>query len=89
MDRLGVLGTAAPVVHRQRRNLMITTTFQVEGMSCGHCVNSVQSEVSAIAGVSAVEVDLATGQVTVTSAAPIDADAVRAAVDEAGYEVVT
>ncbi|MCB1250359.1 MAG: heavy-metal-associated domain-containing protein [Acidimicrobiales bacterium] len=68
---------------------MITTTFQVEGMSCGHCVNSVQSEVSAIAGVSAVEVDLATGQVTVTSAAPIDADAVRAAVDEAGYEVVT
>lgn len=68
---------------------MITTTFQVEGMSCGHCVSSVQSEVSAIAGVSAVEVDLATGQVTVTSAAPIDADAVRAAVDEAGYEVVT
>jgi copper ion binding protein len=68
---------------------MITTTFQVEGMSCGHCVSSVQSEVSTIAGVTAVDVDLATGHVTVTSDVPIDADAVRAAVDEAGYEVVT
>lgn len=65
-----------------------TSTFHVEGMSCGHCVNSVQSEVSAIDGVTAVDVDLATGQVTVTSDTPIDAVAVTAAVDEAGYEVV-
>ena len=65
-----------------------TSTFQVQGMSCGHCVNSVQSEVSAIDGVTAVDVDLATGQVTVTSDTPIDAVAVTAAVEEAGYEVV-
>jgi len=65
-----------------------TSTFQVQGMSCGHCVNSVQSEVSAIDGVTAVDVDLTTGQVTVTSDTPIDPIAVTAAVEEAGYEVV-
>lgn len=65
-----------------------TSTFHVEGMSCGHCVNSVQSEVSTIDGVTAVDVDLATGQVTVTSETPIDTDAVTTAVEEAGYEVV-
>lgn len=65
-----------------------TSTFQVQGMSCGHCVNSVQSEVSAIEGVTAVDVDLTNGQVTVTSDTPIDSDAVSAAVEEAGYEVV-
>ena len=66
-----------------------TSTFQVEGMTCGHCISSVQSEVSAIAGVTAVDVDLATGRVTVTSDAAIDPDAVRAAVEDAGYELVT
>lgn len=65
-----------------------TSTFQVEGMTCGHCVSSVQSEVSTIEGVTAVDVDLATGQVTVTSDTPIDDNAVAAAVEEAGYEVV-
>lgn len=65
-----------------------TSTFQVQGMSCGHCVNSVQSEVSAIDGVTAVDVDLTTGQVTVTSDTPIDPNAVTSAVAEAGYEVV-
>ena len=65
-----------------------TSTFQVQGMSCGHCVSSVRSEVSAIGGVTAVEVDLASGQVNVTSDTPIDPDAVTAAVEEAGYEVV-
>jgi copper chaperone len=65
-----------------------TSTFQVQGMSCGHCVNSVQSEVSAIDGVTAVDVVLTTGQVTVTSDDAIDASAVSAAVEEAGYEVV-
>lgn len=65
-----------------------TSTFQVRGMSCSHCVGSVQAEVSAIAGVRSVDVDLATGRVSVASDAPIDAAAVRAAVEEAGYEVV-
>lgn len=64
-----------------------TSTFQVRGMSCGHCVDAVQSEVSAIDGVTAVDVDLTTGQVAVTADTPVDPAAVKAAVDEAGYEV--
>jgi copper ion binding protein len=68
--------------------LMVTTTYQVQGMTCGHCVNSVSAEVGAIQGVTDVQVDLASGRVTVTSDAPLDADTVRAAVDEAGYDLV-
>jgi copper chaperone len=62
--------------------------YTVTGMTCGHCVASVTEEVSAIAGVSAVAVDLPTGKVTVTSAVPLDVAAVGAAVDEAGYQLV-
>jgi copper ion binding protein len=64
--------------------------FLVTGMTCGHCVSSVKEEVGAIAGVDTVEVVLKKGgasRVTVTSAAPVDADAVRAAVEEAGYQL--
>ncbi|MET9300764.1 MULTISPECIES: heavy-metal-associated domain-containing protein [Micromonospora] len=64
------------------------TTYQVNGMTCGHCVNSVSTELSALPGVTDVQVDLAGGRVTVTSQNPLDADAVRAAVDEAGYDLV-
>lgn len=67
---------------------MVTTTYQVQGMTCGHCVNSVSTEVGAIPGVKDVQVDLASGQVTVTSESPLDTDTVRAAVDEAGYDLV-
>lgn len=67
---------------------MTTTTYRVTGMTCGHCVNSVSSEISGIDGVREVTVDLGSGQVTVTSEAPLDPTAVRAAVDEAGYELV-
>ncbi|MGN9810986.1 heavy-metal-associated domain-containing protein [Micromonospora sp. BQ11] len=66
---------------------MVTSTYQVTGMTCGHCVNAVSSEVGAIPGVTDVQVELATGQVTVTSEAPLDTDTVRAAVDEAGYDL--
>ncbi|OHX04483.1 heavy-metal-associated domain-containing protein [Micromonospora sp. WMMB235] len=64
------------------------TTYQVNGMTCGHCVNSVSIELSALPGVTDVQVDLAGGRVTVTSQNPLDVDAVRAAVDEAGYDLV-
>lgn len=64
------------------------TTYTVSGMTCGHCVNSVQSEVGQIDGVTDVQVDLANSAVTVTSDQPLDETAVRAAVDEAGYELV-
>ncbi|SCE78900.1 heavy-metal-associated domain-containing protein [Micromonospora mirobrigensis] len=67
---------------------MVTTTYQVQGMTCGHCVNSVSTEVRAIPGVDDVQVDLASGRVTVTSDQPVDPEAVRAAVDEAGYDLV-
>jgi copper ion binding protein len=68
---------------------MTTTTYTVKGMTCGHCVSSVTEEVTEIPGVTGVEVDLATGRVTVGSDGPIDDAAVTAAVKEAGYEVVT
>lgn len=64
-----------------------TTTFTVTGMTCGHCVAAVTDEISKLAGVSDVEVDLETGSVTVGSVQPIDPEAFAAAVDEAGYEV--
>lgn len=62
-------------------------TYTVQGMTCGHCKASVTEEISAIQGVTGVEVDLAGGLVTVTGSGFTDR-AVSAAVDEAGYEVV-
>ncbi|MBL8776960.1 MAG: heavy-metal-associated domain-containing protein [Acidimicrobiales bacterium] len=67
---------------------MTSTTYRVEGMTCEHCVRAVSEEVGALAGVTDVQVDLATGEVAVTSSAPLEARAVRDAVDEAGYELV-
>ncbi|GGT28489.1 heavy-metal-associated domain-containing protein [Streptomyces purpureus] len=66
----------------------VTTVYQVKGMTCGHCEGAVSEEISEIAGVTSVKAVAATGQVTVVSAAPLDEAAVRAAVDEAGYELV-
>ena len=59
---------------------MSTAPYTVVGMTCGHCVNSVTEEVSQVPGVTGVEVDLASGGLTVTSDAPVDESAVRAAV---------
>jgi copper chaperone len=64
-----------------------TRSYTVTGMTCGHCVASVTEEVQEIPGVTDVRVDLATGALSVTSSQPIDAAAVRAAVDEAGYQL--
>ena len=66
---------------------MSTATYTVVGMTCGHCVDAVTEEVSAVPGVTTVDVDLASGGLSVTSAEPVDDDAVRAAVEEAGYQV--
>jgi copper chaperone CopZ len=66
---------------------MSTATYTVVGMTCGHCVNSVTEEVSQVPGVTDVNVDLANGGLTVTSEADVDDSAVRAAVEEAGYQV--
>jgi copper ion binding protein len=64
------------------------TTYTVSGMTCGHCVNAVQTEIGQLPGVSDVTVDLATGAVVVTSEQPLDENAVSAAVVEAGYALV-
>ena len=69
-----------------------TATYTVSGMTCAHCVAAVREEVGRLAGVSAVDVDLIAGgesQVTVTSAAPLPVDAVRDAIDEAGYSLAS
>ena len=70
---------------------MTTTTYMVRGMTCSHCVAAVTEEVQGIPGVSEVTVDLVEGgdsRVTVTSEAPLEVEAVRAAIDEAGYELI-
>ncbi|RBY78898.1 cation-transporting ATPase [Geodermatophilus sp. TF02-6] len=66
---------------------MSTARYTVVGMTCAHCVTAVTEEVGALPGVTAVDVDLASGGLTVTSTEPVDDGAVRAAVDEAGYEL--
>ena len=66
---------------------MSTISYTVVGMTCGHCVNAVTEEVSVVPGVTTVDVDLASVGLTVTSDTPVDDDAVRAAVEEAGYSV--
>ena len=68
---------------------MTSATYDVKGMTCDHCVNAVSSEIAGLDGVTSVEVDLGTGRVTVTSDAPLADDAVRDAVDEAGYELAS
>lgn len=64
-------------------------TYIVTGMTCEHCVASVTEELSAIAGVTDVRVDLGSGRVDVTSDAPLDRVTVAAAVEEAGYELAS
>ncbi|EGG44418.1 putative copper chaperone [Streptomyces griseoaurantiacus M045] len=66
----------------------VTTVYKVSGMTCGHCEGAVSQEISVLDGVSAVTAVAKTGEVTVTSAAPLDEESVRTAVDEAGYKLV-
>lgn len=69
---------------------MTTTNITVSGMTCGHCEAAVKQELGALDGVTDVAVDLNAGgdsPVTITSAGELDDAAIRAAVDEAGYEV--
>ncbi|MDG9716746.1 heavy-metal-associated domain-containing protein [Streptomyces sp. DH24] len=66
----------------------VTAVYKVTGMSCGHCEGSVSAEISEIPGVRSVKAVAAAGEVTVVSDSPLDDAAVRAAVDEAGYELV-
>jgi copper chaperone CopZ len=75
------MSTDTPTAH--------TATYTVTGMTCGHCVAAVTEELSKLPGVTAVDVDLASGVATVQSIDPLEAQAVADAVDEAGYSVVS
>jgi copper chaperone CopZ len=66
---------------------MTEVTYSVTGMTCDHCVRAVKSEVEKIAGVASVTVDLGAGRLILASEEPVDPASVRAAVEEAGYEV--
>lgn len=77
-------------LNRAIEEITMAVTYSVTGMSCGHCEKAVTEEVSALPGVTVVAVDAKTGLLTVEprSEAALDDEAVRAAVDEAGYELV-
>lgn len=66
---------------------MATTTFTVTGMTCDHCVRAVTQGVTAVAGVTSVDIDLESGLVTVGSDGDLDRSTLVAAIDEAGYQV--
>lgn len=68
---------------------MSKVSITVAGMSCGHCVSSVREEVGSIPGVTAVDVDLASGMVTIDSQHKVEADAIKSAVEEAGYRLAS
>lgn len=65
------------------------TEYKVSGMSCSHCEAAVREEVTQLAGVEAVEVSAADGRLVVTADEAVDAAAVIAAVDEAGYDAAS
>lgn len=69
--------------------MTISATYNVTGMTCGHCANAIREEVAEIAGVDGVEVSHETGILTVTSAAPLALADVEAAATEAGDYHVT
>ncbi|MFJ8819671.1 heavy-metal-associated domain-containing protein [Amycolatopsis thermoflava] len=68
---------------------MSTAVYTVKGMTCSGCMSKVTTAVSGLAGINDVDVDIATGEVTVVSDAPIDDQQVRSAIAEVGYEVAS
>lgn len=67
---------------------MNKTTYRVKGMTCEHCVASVSAELAKLADVTDVSIDLNSAEAEVTSEGRLETEAVRAAVEEAGYELV-
>ncbi|MFI7220258.1 heavy-metal-associated domain-containing protein [Micromonospora maritima] len=74
-------------IHPPKMRSVVESIYHVLGMSCDHCVQSVTSALGALPGVREVTVDLAAALVTVRSDTPPPPDAVRRAVDEAGFEL--
>ncbi len=71
------------------RTFVGSTSFQVSGMTCGHCQTAIATEVGAVPGVDRVDVDLPNGHVTVHVVEPVDRADIAAAVHEAGYTVLS
>jgi copper chaperone len=67
--------------------MSVTSTYTVNGMTCGHCATAVTAELTRLPGVHDVQVELPTGAIIVVSDGPLPIDEVRVAVDEAGYEL--
>ncbi|GAB4046411.1 heavy-metal-associated domain-containing protein [Catellatospora paridis] len=67
--------------------MSVRTTYQITGMTCGHCASAVTRELTALPGVKEVVIDLAAGNAAVVSDAVLPLDEVRNAVDEAGYQL--
>lgn len=68
---------------------MTTTTITVTGMTCAHCAASVREEIGEIAGVRDVQVDVASGAVTIDSEDPVDPAVIQSAVEDAGYQLAS
>ncbi len=66
----------------------MTSVYRVQGMTCGHCVESVTKAMQQLPGVTEVAVDLESGQVALTSDAPPELAAVRRAIEEIGFELL-
>jgi copper chaperone len=66
-----------------------TTTIQIEGMTCEHCVRAVTEELLALDAVRSAEVDLASGTASLRTDGPANRDDLAAAVDEAGYRLIS
>ena len=80
-----------PSTHQEQAMSTVSTTVNVSGMTCGHCVSSVSEELEALAGVEKVDVDLNSGgisTVTIISAGALSTSEIGEAVAEAGYLVV-
>ncbi|EGX59994.1 metal-binding protein [Streptomyces zinciresistens K42] len=96
MEKAGPAGPDSPTCLDEENDMTaqtdtpgtVTAVYKVSGMSCGHCEGAVSGEISELPGVSSVKAVASTGEVTVVSAAPLEEAAVRAAVDEAGFELV-
>ncbi|MGE7692445.1 copper chaperone CopZ [Lysinibacillus sp. NPDC097214] len=67
---------------------MQNVTLNVQGMSCGHCVNSVEKSVGALVGVEQVKVNLADGLVDVAfDETQVSLDQIKETIDDQGYDV--
>lgn len=66
---------------------MNTSVYTVKGMTCSGCMNKVIAAASEVEGVEDVDVDISTGQLTVSGREPVDGERVRQAIQAIGYEV--